>query len=77
MTGAQGEPMAALSKMARNQNRFIELRDNDSVILSSTPIPGNESAVFKVINALCLNGTHVYRAPYHPVHVSGTATRKT
>jgi ribonuclease J len=71
MTGAQGEPMAALSKMARHQNRFIELRENDSVILSSTPIPGNESAVFKVINALCLNGTHVYRAPYHPVHVSG------
>jgi ribonuclease J len=71
MTGAQGEPMAALSKMARNQNRFIGLRENDTVILSSTPIPGNESAVFKVINALCLNGTHVYRAPNHPVHVSG------
>jgi len=71
MTGAQGEPMAALSKVARGQNRFIELRENDSVILSSTPIPGNEGAVFKVINALCLNGAHVYRAPHHAVHVSG------
>ena len=71
MTGAQGEPMAALSKMSRHQNRFIEPRENDTVILSSTPIPGNEGAVFKVINALCLNGAHVYRAPHHEVHVSG------
>ena len=71
MTGSQGEPMAALSKVARGQNRFVELRDNDSVILSSTPIPGNESAVYKVINALCMNGAHVYRPPHHMVHVSG------
>lgn len=71
MTGAQGEPMAALSKMAKNQNRFVSLRENDTVILSSTPIPGNEGAVFKVINALCLSGAHVYRAPNHAVHVSG------
>ncbi len=71
MTGAQGEPMAALSKMARGQNRFVEMRENDTVILSSTPIPGNEGAVFKVINALCLSGAHVYRAPNHAVHVSG------
>jgi ribonuclease J len=71
MTGAQGEPMAALSKMSRQQNRFVELRENDTVILSSTPIPGNEGAVFKVINALCLSGAHVYRAPNHAVHVSG------
>jgi ribonuclease J len=71
MTGTQGEPMAALSKMARHQNRFIELRENDTVILSSTPIPGNEGAIYKVINALSLNGAHVYRSPNHPVHVSG------
>lgn len=71
MTGSQGEPMAALSKVARHQNRFVELRDNDSVILSSTPIPGNEGAVFKVINALSLSGAHVYRTPHHNVHVSG------
>ena len=71
MTGAQGEPMAALSKMARSQNRFVEMQENDTVVLSSTPIPGNEGAVFKVINALCLNGAHVFRAPNHAVHVSG------
>jgi ribonuclease J len=71
MTGAQGEPMAALSKMSRNQNRFLEMRENDSVVISSTPIPGNEGAVFKVINALCLNGAHVYRPPHQNVHVSG------
>lgn len=71
MTGSQGEPMAALSKVARGQNRFIELRDNDTVIFSSTPIPGNEGAVYKVINNLCLNGAHVFRAPHDHVHVSG------
>ena len=71
MTGTQGEPMAALSKVSRHENRFIELRENDTVILSSTPIPGNEGAIFKVINALSLNGAHVFRAPNHPVHVSG------
>jgi ribonuclease J len=71
MTGTQGEPMAALSKISRHENRFIELHENDTVILSSTPIPGNEGAIFKVINALSLNGAHVFRAPNHPVHVSG------
>lgn len=71
MTGTQGEPMAALSKMARDENRFVSLKDNDSVILSSTAIPGNEGAVYKVINALCLRGAHVYRGPNHQVHVSG------
>jgi len=71
MTGTQGEPMAALSKVARHQNRFVDLRENDTVILSSTPIPGNEGAIFKVINALCMNGAHVFRPPHHNVHVSG------
>lgn len=71
MTGSQGEPLAALSKIARHQNRFIQLRERDTVILSSTPIPGNEGSIFKIINALCLNGAHVWRAPNHPVHVSG------
>jgi ribonuclease J len=71
MTGSQGEPMAALSKVSRNQNRFVELRETDVVILSSTPIPGNEGAIFKVINALCMQGAHVYRTPHHNVHVSG------
>lgn len=75
MTGSQGEPMAALSKISRGQNRFISLRENDSIILSSTPIPGNEGAVYKVINALCLHGAHVWRAPHDHVHVSGHGNR--
>jgi ribonuclease J len=75
MTGSQGEPMAALSKIARGQNRFIALRDNDTVVLSSTPIPGNESAIYKVINNLCMAGTHVFRAPHDHVHVSGHGNR--
>jgi ribonuclease J len=71
MTGSQGEPLAALSKVARNQNRFIELHDTDSVVLSSTPIPGNEGAIYKIINSLSMAGAHVYRPPHHNVHVSG------
>ena len=71
MTGSQGEPMAALSKIARGNNRFITLKENDTVILSSTPIPGNEGSVYKVINNLCVAGAHVYRAPHEHVHVSG------
>ena len=71
MTGTQGEPMAALSKIARDQNRFVELHQDDSIILSSTVIPGNESAIYKVINALSLQGAHVFRTPHHNVHVSG------
>ncbi|MBW3637936.1 MAG: ribonuclease J [Armatimonadetes bacterium] len=76
MTGSQGEPMAALSKVARGQNRFLTLKDNDTVVFSSTPIPGNESAVYKVINALCMNGVHVFRAPHDHVHVSGHGNRE-
>ncbi len=76
MTGSQGEPMAALSKVARNQNRFLSLKDNDTVVFSSTPIPGNEGAVYKVINALCMNGVHVFRAPHDHVHVSGHGNRE-
>ena len=71
MTGSQGEPMAALSKIARGDNRFITLKEKDTVILSSTPIPGNEGSVYKVINNLCVAGAHVYRAPHEHVHVSG------
>ena len=71
MTGSQGEPMAALSKIARGNNRFISLKENDTVILSSTPIPGNEASVYKVVNNLCVAGAHVYRAPHDHIHVSG------
>ena len=76
MTGSQGEPMAALSKIARGQNRFVSLRENDTVILSSTPIPGNEGAIYKVINNLCMAGAHVFRAPHDHVHVSGHGNRE-
>ncbi len=75
MTGSQGEPMAALSKVARGQNRFLTLKDNDTVVFSSTPIPGNEASVYKVVNALCMHGVHVFRAPHDHVHVSGHGNR--
>ncbi len=76
MTGSQGEPMAALSKIARGNNRFVTLRENDTVVLSSSPIPGNEGAIYKVINNLCMAGAHVFRAPHDHVHVSGHGNRE-
>ena len=51
-TGTQGEPMAALSRMARREHRQITVRDGDLIILSSSLVPGNEEAVFGVINML-------------------------
>ena len=51
-TGSQGESMAALSRMAANMHRKVQVKSGDTVILSSNPIPGNEKAVSKIINEL-------------------------
>lgn len=69
-TGSQGESMAALSRMASGQHKKISITENDVVILSSTPIPGNEKAVAKVINELCQKQAQVV---YQDTHVSGHA----
>lgn len=58
-TGSQGESMAALSRMASNLHRKVSIKPNDVVIFSSTPIPGNEKAVSKVINELSMKGAEV------------------
>ncbi len=73
MTGSQGEPMAALSRMAASEHRQIEIKHGDVIILSSTPIPGNEKTVFKVINELCRKGAQVVR---EDTHVSGHAAQE-
>ena len=70
-TGTQGEPMAALSRMSRREHRQITVRDGDTIILSSSLIPGNEEAVFAVINNLAQIGAHVITNDEAHVHASG------
>ncbi|PIE31544.1 MAG: ribonuclease J [Ilumatobacter coccineus] len=72
-TGSQGEPMSALSLLARGDNRFVKLRDNDTVILSSHAIPGNESNVNKVIDGLLRRGAEVVHSGLADVHATGHA----
>ena len=73
MTGSQGEPMAALSRMATSEHKQIEIKPGDVIILSSTPIPGNEKTVFKVVNELFKKGAQVIR---EDTHVSGHAAQE-
>lgn len=70
-TGTQGEPMAALSRMARREHRQITVRDGDLIILSSSLVPGNEEAVFGVINMLAQIGATVVTSKDAKVHTSG------
>ena len=72
-TGSQGEPMAALSRMAGNDHR-IRISSGDTVILASSLIPGNENAVFRVINGLTRLGAKVVHQGNAKVHVSGHAS---
>ncbi len=72
-TGSQGEPMAALSRMAGNDHR-IRINTNDTVVLASSLIPGNENAVFRVINGLTRLGAKVVHQGNAKVHVSGHAS---
>ncbi|MEZ2121105.1 ribonuclease J [Corynebacterium sp. CCM 9203] len=70
-TGTQGEPMAALSRMARREHRQVTVRDGDLIILSSSLVPGNEEAVFGVINMLAQIGATVITGKDAKVHTSG------
>ncbi len=72
-TGSQGEPLSALSLMAAREHRWIQLHKGDTVVLSATPIPGNESAVRRVIDGLFRIGAKVVAPPLAKVHVSGHA----
>jgi ribonuclease J len=72
-TGSQGEPFAALSLMAAGEHRAVTLEPDDTVIISATPIPGNEKRVSRVINNLTRAGVTVYHGRNAPVHVSGHA----
>jgi ribonuclease J len=70
-TGSQGEPLAGLSRMASDDHRHVRIQKNDTVILSATPIPGNEDAVWRVVNGLISRGANVIYDHLMPVHVSG------
>lgn len=72
-TGSQGEPMSALSLLARGENRWVKLTDNDTVILSSHAIPGNESNVNRVIDGLLHVGARVVHSGIRDVHATGHA----
>jgi len=72
-TGSQGEPMAALARMA-NRDHVIRIGQGDTVLLASSLIPGNENAIYRVINALTRWGAHVVHKGNAKVHVSGHAS---
>ena len=72
-TGSQGEPLSALSRMARGEHRQISIRPGDTVVLASSLIPGNETAVFGVVNGLARLGASVVHQGNAKVHVSGHA----
>ncbi|MGL4609607.1 MAG: RNase J family beta-CASP ribonuclease [Trueperaceae bacterium] len=75
-TGSQGQPMAALSRLAAGTHQKISLKQGDTVILSSSPIPGNEEAVNRVINQLYERGVNVFYPPTYRVHTSGHASQE-
>ncbi len=70
-TGSQGEPLAGLSRMASDEHRQVRIQEGDTVILSASPIPGNEDAVWRVVNRLIARGANVIYDSLAPVHVSG------
>ncbi|OPL08456.1 MAG: ribonuclease J [delta proteobacterium ML8_F1] len=75
-TGSQGEPMSALTRMANKSHRFINIRENDTIVLSSSPIPGNEKSVKNIINKLLETGAEVIYTSLADVHVSGHACKE-
>jgi len=75
-TGSQGEPMSALTRMAASEHRKVNIIEGDMVIISATPIPGNEKLVSKVINQLFKKGAEVIYEALADVHVSGHACQE-
>ena len=75
-TGSQGEPMSALTRMANGENSQVTVGKNDTVIISASPIPGNEKLVYRVINNLYRLGAEVVYESLENIHVSGHACRE-
>ena len=75
-TGSQGEPMSALTRMAMSDHRQVDIVQGDTVIISATPIPGNEKVVAKTVDNLLRLGAHVIYSRSEGIHVSGHASRE-
>lgn len=75
-TGSQGEPMSALTRMALNDHRQVSVTENDYIIISARPIPGNEKFVGRVVNELLKLGAEVVYEEMYEVHVSGHACQE-
>jgi ribonuclease J len=75
-TGAQGEPMAGLARMANRDHRWVEIEPTDTVIVSASPIPGNEESVGRTIDNLFKNGANVFYHTIMRAHVSGHASQE-
>lgn len=75
-TGSQGEPLAALSRVANGTHRTIEVGPGDTVVIAAHPIPGNERGVSRTINNLMKRGAEVLYSPHEAVHVSGHAAQE-
>ena len=75
-TGAQGEPMAGIARMANRDHRFVEIQPGDTVIVSASPIPGNEEYVSRTIDNLFNAGANVYYHTIKRAHVSGHASQE-
>lgn len=75
-TGSQGEPMSALTRMAMNEHKSVTITPQDLIIISATPIPGNEKLVTKVVNELMKSGAEVVYEAMYDVHVSGHACQE-
>ena len=75
-TGSQGEPLSALSRMANGEHKTLSIHEGDTVIISATPVPGNEKAVQQVVNSLAKLGCDVYDKSRALVHVSGHASQE-
>ena len=75
-TGSQGEPMSALTRMAMSDHRKVEITPNDTIIISATPIPGNEKLVSRTVDYLLRQGAEVIYEKTSGVHVSGHASQE-
>ena len=75
-TGSQGEPLSALARMASGEHRTLQIQEGDTVIISATPVPGNEKAVTQIVNTLSKMGVTVYDKSRWKVHVSGHGSQE-
>ncbi|MGB8253496.1 MAG: ribonuclease J [Anaerolineaceae bacterium] len=76
VTGSQGEPTSIMGRLSAGTNRTFDIKEGDTVVLSASPIPGNEESVYRVINHLFQRGANVIYGSTAPVHVSGHASQE-